>query len=497
MTDKASVSTKHPQYEASIFAWRQVRDCIEGEAQIKRRDTVYLPMPSGMLNATKGPSIQTSASSSTSALDQRNRTIDQDLNPNYHTNPAFMAYKTRAQFPDITAFSLRGLIGVALRKDATIELPNTYDYLEGMVEDLYSFSISEVLQTGRLGYLVDIADDGNFKILPYEAESIINWRQETKKDVEGVNTATTMVVLEEYVPKLDDPFASELQMQYRVLELIDGVYTSTLYTADGDIIPVLVGKEMMATITPMYKGKTLNKIPFFFAGSTNTNPTPNVIPLGSISSIAIQVYMKSADLSQSEFLSCNPTLVLQGVSKEDAPIVVGSSVAICLPDPESKAYYTETDTAALQHVMAHIKELFEQAVAYGANLLGGSSKSVESGEALRLRQSAASATLISVIRNIEKAFDDILDLIAMWAGADPEAFNFDPDKDLVDLKLTAQEITALVSAWMTRGLSQESLVDNLRRAGYVIEGRTALDEIAAILEEGPQGSTGGETGAGE
>jgi len=496
MADKSSVSTKHPQYEANIFAWRQVRDCVEGEAQVKRRDTVYLPMPSGMLNAKKAPSVQNTTSSS-SALTQRNREIDQDLNPNYHSNPAFMAYKTRAQLPDITAFSLRGLIGVALRKDATIELPDNHNYLEGMIEDLYGFSISEVLQTGRLGYLVDIAEDGNFKILPYEAESIINWREETKKDVEGTNTATTMVVLEEYVPKPDDPFASELTMQYRVLELKDGVYTSTLYNADGDIIPVKVGEVLMESITPMYKGKTLNKIPFFFAGSTNTNPTPNVIPLGSISSVAIQIYMKTADLSQSEFLSCNPTLVLTGVSKDDAPTIVGSTVAICLPDPEMNAFYTTTDTAALQHVMSHIKDLFEQAVAYGANLLGGTAKSVESGEALRLRQSAASATLISVIRNVEKAFDDLLITIAMWSGGNPENYNFDPDKELVDLNLTAQEITALVAAWMAQGLSQESLVDNLRRAGYVVEGRTALDEIAAIIAEGPQGTTAGDGATGD
>ena len=319
--------------------------------------------------------------------------------------------------------------------------------------------------------LVDIKEDKiTFNI--NAAESLINWREDKDGNL-------ILAVFEEEVEDDDIFVTSSSKVNYRVLSIEDGVYTVTVYDVGGAVVE--------EPSTPTYFNKTLNKIPLIIIGSTNLTPDPDIMPLSSISSVALQLYMKSADLSQAEFLTCNPTLIFTGVSEEDVPKVVGSVVGIALPDPEMKAAYTQTDTAGLDHVMNRMDKLFDQAAAYGSNLLGAgrTTGGVESGEALRLKQTANSATLQSVVSTSSDGIQKCLDIVAEWSGKDKETFEFTAIKELVDLMLNAQEITALVNAWMAGALSHESLVDTLRRTGLFIDNRTTEEELKAIIQSMP------------
>ena len=466
-TDK--VSTLHPLYEANIFTWRQVRDCVEGEAQIKRRDEVYLPMPSAMLDYNApSPSI---GSSSSGSIENKDKNINKALNPNYHTNAPYMAYKTRAHFPDITGFTLRGLIGIATRKDATIKVSSKLDYLEGTLEESYTEILNENLQTGRVPVLVDI--NNNLITLNINtAESLINWKEDD-------NGNLILAVFEEFAEDESVYESNTTDYNYRVLTIEDGKYTVTVYNGEGVVVT--------PAVVPTYFGKPLTEIPLVIIGSTNLTQDPDIVPLGSISSVALQIYMKSADLSQAEFLTCNPTLIFTGVTADNVPKAIGSVIGVALPDSDMKAEYTKTDTAGLNHVMDHIERLFEQAAAYGSNLLGvgKSSGGVESGEALRLKQTANSATLQSVVTTTSNGLQECLRIIGDWTGTGEEALEFEAVKELVDLMLSAQEVTSLVNAWMAGAISKESLGDVLRRMGLFIDNRTTEEELQAILEATP------------
>ena len=166
-------------------------------------------------------------------------------------------------------------------------------------------------------------------------------------------------------------------------------------------------------IQPSYKGKFLDYIPVVPYGSLNSRFNVDPGPLYSVASTALQIYMRNADLSQSEFMSCNPTLIFSGVDPGETPQALGSTVSICLSDHQASANYTKTDTSALAHVLGHIGDLYEQAIYYGAQLLDSSKKAAESAETTRMKASSSSATLSSIVRQTGIQFEKQLKLAAI------------------------------------------------------------------------------------
>ena len=163
----AKVNTLHPLYKQNITAWNRVRDCVQGSIAIKGKDTLYLPMPSGMVDAPPTALNQTSFGS---REEYPLRTGDQDFQrPTWSGTKAYENYKIRAHFPDLTSDTLRGLMGVASNKNPTFILPSRMEYLrENSTNDgltllqLYFKLIEDVLQTGRIALGIDIdVDTGN------------------------------------------------------------------------------------------------------------------------------------------------------------------------------------------------------------------------------------------------------------------------------------------------------------------------------------------------
>lgn len=461
---------RHPEYDQFLWTWRMVRDCNDGESVIKSANTIYLPMPEAMAE-TGDPTYKQEVSSGSPIYAANKPSLSNGMDPNYHANGAYRAYKTRASFPGIVNHTIRGLLGLALRNLPTVKLPDQMQYLMkdcgygyGLI-DFYYYTIEEVIKTGRFIPLVDIASDGKLKFVPYLAEGMINW-----KSVD--NELTEALFIED---RNDDDFVDDDEEDKEVnlyAKVVNGVYKIERYE-DG---------EYINTYTPSYLGKTMDKIPAIVIGSTDISPHTDKIPLESISKASIQIYQLDADLRQAEYMTCNPTLVITGVDEESAPSVLGSTVAILLPEYTSKAYYTETDTSALNLVRQHIQDLHEFALQQGASLLGGDKDVAESGEALRLRQEAASATLTSIVHNIGRGFDKILKIMAEWMDLDSDSVEFEPSKEFTTYSLTPNQMQSFILGWKEGVIPTRTIVDNFKRAGLVPQGITREEEIVAINE---------------
>ena len=102
-----------------------------------------------------------------------------------------------------------------------------------------------------------------------------------------------------------------------------------------------------------------------------------------------------------------------------------------------RLYYTKTDTSALSHVLAHITDLYEQAVYAGAQLLDSSKKAAESAETARLKQASSGSTLASIVRNVAKGVEDQLKMIAKWKGENPDEVEFLPITESPSLRTPA------------------------------------------------------------
>ncbi|MGW8179101.1 MAG: DUF4055 domain-containing protein, partial [bacterium] len=218
------------------------------------------------------------------------------------------------------------------------------------------------------------------------------------------------------------------------------------------------------------------------AGSISNSYDPQPIPLLSVANCSIQIYRKEADLANSEFLSCNPTLVLSGAADEDdLPNVVGSSVMIALPDPQARVYYTKTDTQALTHVKTHIDDLYEEAIRHGVAILDAR-KGVEAAEALRIRQATQSATIYSTYLSALTAIRKCLSIMCTWAGISEDGIKIDAAQTLIygipDSSVLRELVTGFGGGVVPLPVIHRYLINN-----GLIDQRVSIEEYTTMLEK--------------
>jgi len=452
-----AVDTIHPDYERNKIPWERVRDCMMGEDVIKGKKEKYLPRPSGMDGEHK---------------------------------KAYDGYIERAHFPLVTAYALSGALGIVITKMPEFNVPKQLEYiLETATKDgrslnqLFMDMIIEVFQTGRCPLLVDVISSKNeFRFVDYRAEEFINWKTSIVKEEKNLSLG----VLKEAIPDSDDIFSHATKDVYRVLRLDENDnYATALYESNGNQV-------METGVSPNLRGKTLDRIPLFLAGSINNSFDMQPIPLISVANCSVQIYRKEADLANSEYLSCNPTLCIVGATNdENLPNVVGSSVMIVLPNEQARIFYTETDTAALSHVSSHITDLYEEAIRHGVAVLDAR-KGVEAAESLRIRQSTQSASIYSVFLAAMNAIKQGLEAMCDWGGFDKKQVILDAPSSL-----TQGIPDSTILKQIVEGYNQAVIPLNVIHRYLVYSGlldqTIGFDEYLTLLEENQPASEDGES----
>lgn len=501
----SSVNNKNKDWARNRFVWRAVRDAIAGTNAVKRANEVYLPIPSGFLIEDTPASMSQVQTASAEGVENREDYLRQNA-PYYHRNPAYRGYLQRARFPELAMHTMRGLLGIATKNPAVVKLPSSIAYMEesatvdgDSLEELFVYSLSEVLQTGRLSLVVDVNDKTNeVHIAPHRTESFINWK-------EKINENLTMAVYESKVEEqsLKDEFEVEEKTVNIVYTFANEAQAATV--EGGEVGDVFVrryvdGTESVNDATvPNLQGTKFEDLPIVNIGSINNDATIDPAPLLGIAEIAYSIYRKDADLSQAQYMTCNPNLVITGCDDTDAegnptgvPNVVGSTVALIIGNPEAKVFYTKTDTSALDHVLGSIEKLFEEGATYGAALVGPSKGGAESTDTMKIRQGAQGATLVSVVKNVAKGIEDALKKAAQISGASEDSVQFAVTTDFAERMLDPAMLTALVAAWMDGIYSKESLIKVMIEAGYISKEDTVDEELARIASEPPKQNEGAE-----
>jgi hypothetical protein len=73
---------------------------------------------------------------------------------------------------------------------------------------------------------------------------------------------------------------------------------------------------------------------------------------------------------------------------------------------------------------------------------------------------------------------------AQWAGADHNV-KFEINRDFYPVEMTPQELTALIAAWQTGGISKQVLFDNLKQGEIIASEVTFEEEEARISNSQP------------
>ncbi|HEV7437764.1 MAG TPA: DUF4055 domain-containing protein [Pseudorhizobium sp.] len=443
MTD--AVDTKHPLYIERADEWSLMRDTTAGEKEVKGAGTQYLPQPSGFSAQADGGKA------------------------------LYDAYQKRAQFPEIVHPTVHGMVGVIHRTEAQIEMPAAMQPLwekatkDGLpLEALHRRITAELLTTGRYALLADAATEGSDLpwLAGYSAEALINWSDDR-----------TMFVLDESGLKREG-FRWEREQRFRVLEMRESTYTVQTYNG--------AERTPGAEVTPSGRGNTkLNAIPFVVMGARDLSLAPELPPLLGVARSAIALYQLSADYRWQLFMTGQETLV---VINGDPPSAVGAGAVIAIKQGDQQGtpdvkYVGPAGTGIAAHRTAILDER-QNAAQSGARLFNSSeSKTAESGDALRIRFAAETATLTSIALSSAQGLEKALRHIAVMIGQSPEAVTVKPNLSFVDATLTPEQAASLVSLWQNGAIAYETLYENLQRGEIASAERDHEAEMKLIDEE--------------
>ena len=429
------VSSTHKDYAPAAQVWRSCRDVMGGERTVKAAGSRYLPK----LRAQK---------------------------PEDYEN-----YKLRASFFNITAKTLTALTGLVMAKPVITQyeelLAPYFEDTEGyQLVELVGLSIQEVLLMGRIGLMVDApVGGGKPSIVTYLAESIINW---------GTASDGTLnwVVLKEVVEQQvgSDRFVTETVTQYRLLELLEGVYTFSVFSDTGSLLE--------GPTAPMVRDQPLAEIPFLVLNPIGVGMRIEKPPMEDIVNMNLSLYRTSADLEWGRHFTGLPTPVVSGVDASTT-LTIGGTQAWIIPNAEGRAAYLEFTGQGLQSLEKAITEKQGQLATMSARMIDQSTRGSESAEAVRLRYLSESSTLTQICNATEKAMNIVYGWLAMFVGA--EAPTITLPKEFLSDKLTPAELTALVESYLKGTIDKQTFIYNLRRGDMLDPQRTDDDVIKSII----------------
>lgn len=473
----------HPLYSAMLATWEKNRDCYEGEEVVKSKGSRYLPATSGMIQDGFG-----------------------STNPHALGNEVYAAYRTRAYFADLMRDAVETAIGVMHREPPIIQLPPRMEVLRDNAtyngEPLHILlrQINEQqLVTGRVGLLGDFrADDqtenAQIPVLAlYYGEAIFNWDDllEDRSD-----SSLRFVALDESDYEMQGDFEWKHVPRVRVLGLADesGKLTIPLsehdteaQTANYSSAELRNGASLSGiTLTSAeLQGEKLNRIPFTFINAKDLNPSPDYPPLDGLCNLALAIYRGEADYRQQLFMQGQDTLVVIGTqSDDDKPLRTGAGARIDLP-VNGDAKFIGVESQGLSEQRQALETDYERAQSKTAKLVNADGN--ESGEALRLRLAAQTATLPQIAMAGAAGLQKVLRDLAVWFGENPQDVVVTPNLEFAATLGNAQSLVQLVQAKMQGApISDESIHAWMQENGF-----TKLDYKEELGKIDAEGVTGG------
>lgn len=483
-------------------AYELIADCLQGETKVKSRKTLYLPQP----NAT----------------DKSNDNSER-----------YRSYLARAVFYNVTQRTLGGLCGQVFSRDPVISVPTGLEAVQqdadGSGVDLVQLAKKAsryVIGYGRAGMLTDFPTTitkptveeiarGDIRptILLYRPERIINWR--TVKH--GARELLSLVVLEEPYVISDDGFQAIEGVQYRVLRLVNNVYTvevwqallsgTCLFAGDDNSFSVnasnmaiarTVFKQISTSIPTDANGQPLTEIPFSFIGSDNNDSFIDQPPLYDIASLNIAHYRNSADYEESAYITGQPTPIFTGLTQDwvenvlKGRIELGARGSVPLPVGADAKLLQSAPNSMPFEAMEH-KE--KQMVALGARLVENR-QVVRTASEANIDHASETSTLASVAKNVSTATTKALQWGARFTGDAEQDIEFRLNTDFDIASMTADDQQKIVQTWVQGAISWPELRTVLRKAGVATEddevARTQIDdEQLAMLQSRIKEKTAG------
>jgi len=454
------VNATHAEYDAALPGWLRARDILAGELRVKAAGEKYLPRLEGQ------------------------------------SNPEYEAYRARALFFNATARTAEAYVGMVYRRAPAERRPVNAGALTEAFRafdrdaDLFGTSwydygkkvFTEVICVGRGGTFVDWSDGaGRACVCYYPAENICNWRVEV---VEGRRQLTLVVLSEIFLAPGSDPFVLVARNRRRVLRLDgDGCLVVEIWQErDGQ-----AEWELVATYRPVRRGVPLGAIPFVFHGPASDPVAVAKMPLADIMDVNLDHYRLDADYKHGVHFTALPTAWVSGFSKDEV-LRIGSSAAWATDQVGAAAGFLEFHGAGLT-TFERAKDHDERSMAaLGARVLDMAKNVGESATAMSLRFAGQDCILAGLAGVVSGGLSNVLRWVYWWNSSVEAVMEIPDDDVLCELSsdyrggaLEGRNLLAVVNSWKIGAISNETLLDNLRRGLIVTDGRTDQEEQAGLV----------------
>jgi hypothetical protein len=212
----------------------------------------------------------------------------------------------------------------------------------------------------------------------------------------------------------------------------------------------------------------LSEIPFTLIGEFESPP------LVDLAYVNISHYQVSADYEAGCHKIGLPVPWIAGYTKEDNTDLSLGDTAWIFPDPQAHAEYLEFKGTGMGALEGNLARKEQQMAILGARMLFNEKKGVEAAETASIHRASENSVLASISVSISEAIEKAMGFISQ------DEFSYQLNKDFLGKALSAQELTALVSAWQSGGISQETLFNNLKKGEIYQDSETFEDEQSKI-----------------
>jgi hypothetical protein len=393
------------------------------------------------------------------------------------------AYQTRVDRSVLSPYTSRLIetaAGAILRKPIHIEgdpywleLSQNIDGIGSNINEYARRALVSSMTYGHSAILVDypaamgamnLAEERAQGRRPYfvhvDAPQIWGWRQADTMP----GSPLTQVRIHEYTTRPLNDFGEEQIEQMRVI--YPGRYD--LYTLGEDVV------EFTQT-----GGYSLDEIPMVPIYSNRRGMLRSLPPLLDIANLNITHYQRQADLIHALHIAAMPTLVLEGWDDTTGSATMGVNYAIAM-QPGNKAYYVQADATSFDAQMAELQSLEQQMSTLGVTKLFGQKFVAESAEAKRIDQAQSNSVLSIISQELESALNQAYGFAAQYVGIEPPEITIDRDFDYY--RLIGQDISVITQLNQLGKISDQMLLEILRRGEILPDNINIEDELAASTE---------------
>lgn len=441
----------HPEYKYYWEEWKIIRDCCEGERDVKGEREHYLPRLEGM---------------------------------------ELGEYKTYLQLACFYNFSGRtagALVGTLLKKVPIVDAlpPELVPRLQTITQNSESWdcflerATDEFVKMRRYGVLVDlssvVSSVPNPYLTEYVAEDILDWSE----DVDPVSgrRKLTRVVLREWKEVRQLPANATFKVQqFRVLELVDGVYRQSLHAvpnADATL------ETPPVVTTPNIRGNSLDFIPFCILGGAGCRKSG----MTDIARLNLSHYTSYAILEHARFYTGLPVYYAE-VDGEGGNEYVLAPNRVWEVAKGCRAGVIEFNGQGLKFLENALTQKEAQAASLGGRMIGVTAQSTaETDNQTLMKDRNEQAILLQNARSLEEGATFILRTWARFnlvTADDAAKILVEYNKDFLYSAIGSREFRAIQSMFQSGALPVEVLYDYMKKAEVIPEAMT-LDEFKTLL----------------